>query len=92
MFLSCDSGNVGKVFVYWLGTEPFLYIADPVFLKKLSSEVSAKKWGKPSVFKRDRAPMFGNGIVMSEGDEWALHRQVITPAFNPANLKVHFKC
>ncbi|KAL6132017.1 hypothetical protein ACLB2K_070388 [Fragaria x ananassa] len=77
----------GKVFVYWLGTEPFLYIADPVFLKKLSSEVSAKKWGKPSVFKRDRAPMFGNGIVMSEGDEWALHRQVITPAFNPANLK-----
>ncbi|KAM5557350.1 hypothetical protein ABKV19_024635 [Rosa sericea] len=31
--------------------------------------------------------MFGNGLVMSEGDEWALHRQVITPAFNPTNLK-----
>ncbi|KAL9324085.1 hypothetical protein ACSQ67_008942 [Phaseolus vulgaris] len=24
----------GKVFIYWLGTEPFLYIADPEFLKK----------------------------------------------------------
>ncbi|PRQ60103.1 putative cytochrome P450 [Rosa chinensis] len=56
----------GKVFVYWLGTEPFLYIADPVLVKKLSTQVSAKNWGKPTVFKRDRAPMFGNGLIMSD--------------------------
>ncbi|PRQ60104.1 putative cytochrome P450 [Rosa chinensis] len=79
-------------YINWLGTEPFLYIADPVLLKKMSIEVTAKNWGKPTVFKRDRAPMFGNGLVMSEGDEWALHRHVITPAFNdfnfnPTNLK-----
>ncbi|CAN1158777.1 Cytochrome P450 714C2 [Linum perenne] len=77
----------GKVFVYWLGTEPFMYIADPVFLKEMSAGVMGKSWGKPRVFKQDREPMFGNGLVMVEGDDWVRHRHVITPAFTPANLK-----
>ncbi|GKV31143.1 hypothetical protein SLEP1_g39877 [Rubroshorea leprosula] len=77
----------GKVFIYWLGTEPFLYIADPEFLKKMSTGVQGKSWGKPTVFRDDRQPMFGNGLVMVEGDEWVRHRHVITPAFSPANLK-----
>ncbi|KAG5234589.1 cytokinin hydroxylase [Salix suchowensis] len=77
----------GKVFIYWLGTEPFLYIADPDFLKEMSSGVMGKSWGKPRVFKHDREPMFGNGLVMAEGEEWVHHRHVITPAFSPANLK-----
>ncbi|CAK9163342.1 unnamed protein product [Ilex paraguariensis] len=49
----------GKVFIYWLGTEPFLYIADPEFLRKISAGVMGKSWGKPTVFKNDRKPMFG---------------------------------
>ncbi|XVE64235.1 hypothetical protein DITRI_Ditri07aG0084900 [Diplodiscus trichospermus] len=77
----------GKVFIYWLGTEPFLYIADPQFLKKMSSGVLGKSWGKPIVFKNDREPMFGSGLVMVEGDDWVRHRHVITPAFSPSNLK-----
>ncbi|KAI5347053.1 PREDICTED: cytochrome [Prunus dulcis] len=77
----------GKVFIYWLGTEPFLYIADPALLKKLSTEVKSKNWGKPAVFRHDRAPMFGNGLVMSEGDEWLRNRHAATPAFKPTNLK-----
>ncbi|TKY45197.1 Cytochrome P450 714A2 [Spatholobus suberectus] len=77
----------GKVFIYWLGTEPFLYIADPEFLKKMSTEVLAKRWGKPRVFRHDRDPMFGNGLVMVEGNEWVRHRHVIAPAFSPLNLK-----
>ncbi|XP_022737483.1 cytokinin hydroxylase-like isoform X2 [Durio zibethinus] len=75
------------VFIYWLGTEPFLYIAEPEFLKKMSSGVLGKSWGKPNVFKHDRKPMFGSGLVMVEGDDWVRHRHVITPAFSPANLK-----
>ncbi|KAJ8752768.1 hypothetical protein K2173_008503 [Erythroxylum novogranatense] len=77
----------GKVFIYWLGTEPFLYIADPEFLKRMSNGVMGKSWGKPRVFKRDREPMFGDGLVMVEGDDWVRQRHVITPAFAPANLK-----
>ena len=78
----------GKVFIYWLGTEPFLYVADPEFLRRMSAGVLGKNWGKPSVFKQDREPMFGNGLNMTEGDEWVRHRHVINPAFSPPNLKV----
>ncbi|KAL3653529.1 hypothetical protein CASFOL_003210 [Castilleja foliolosa] len=76
----------GKVFMYWLGTEPFLYIADPEFLKNMSANIRGKSWGKPTVFKHDREPMFGQGLVMVEGDDWVRHRHVITPAFSPSNL------
>jgi len=79
---------VGKVFIYWLGTEPFLYITDPEFLKKMSTKVLAKTWGKPSVFRKDRDAMFGNGLVMAEGNKWVHHRHIIAPAFSPLNLKV----
>lgn len=79
----------GKVFIYWLGTEPFVYIADPEFIKKMSAGVMGKSWGKPTVFKRDRKAMFGNGLVMVEGDEWVRHRHLITPAFTQANVKVY---
>lgn len=78
----------GKVFVYWLGTEPFLYIADPSFLNEVAGGVMGKSWGKPRVFKKDREPMFGKGLLMTEGDEWVHRRYIITPAFTPSNLKV----
>ncbi|KAG2655113.1 cytochrome P450 714D1-like [Panicum virgatum] len=76
----------GKVFVYWLGTEPFLYVADPEFLKVTTTGALGKRWGKPDVFRRDRMPMFGRGLVMAEGDEWARHRNIIAPAFSATNL------
>ncbi|KAF8051527.1 hypothetical protein N665_1710s0002 [Sinapis alba] len=77
----------GKVFVYWLGIEPFVYVADPEFLSVMSKGVLGKSWGKPNVFKKDREPMFGTGLVMVEGDDWIRHRHIITPAFSPLNLK-----
>ncbi|WOK92788.1 cytokinin hydroxylase-like [Canna indica] len=76
----------GKTFVYWLGTEPFLYVADPEFLKRVTSGAMGKKWGKPNVFKHDRRPMFGTGLVMADGDDWTRHRHIISPAFSMTNL------
>ncbi|XP_057527619.1 cytokinin hydroxylase-like [Amaranthus tricolor] len=83
----------GNVFVYWMGVEPFLYIADPEFLKQMSGCVLAKNWGKPSVFKSDRMPMFGEfGLNMIEGHTWTRHRHIITPAFSSINLKGMANC
>lgn len=56
----------------------------------MSAGVMGKSWGKPSVLRNDREPMFGNGLVMVEGDDWVRHRRLINPAFSPANLKVLF--
>jgi cytochrome P450 len=78
----------GNVFIYWLGTEPFLYTADPEFLKQVTSGILSRQWGKPNLFKRDRKPMFGDGLVMVEGNEWTFHRNIISPAFSITNLNV----
>ncbi|KAK8278624.1 hypothetical protein V6Z12_D09G054900 [Gossypium hirsutum] len=67
----------GKVFMYWLGKEPFLYITEPNFLKKMSSKVHGNKMGKPNMFKHDRKPMFGSRLVMVEGDDWVRHRHAM---------------
>ncbi|WOL00022.1 hypothetical protein Cni_G08733 [Canna indica] len=76
----------GNVFIYWLGAEPFLYVADPEFLRRATSGALGKKWGKPNVFKNDRKPMFGRGLVMVEGDDWSRHRHIISPAFSMSNV------
>ncbi|KAK8944823.1 Cytochrome P450 714C2 [Platanthera zijinensis] len=77
----------GKVFVYWVGTEPFVYIAEPEFLKQVTTSGGMeKKWGKPNVFKHDRMPMFGNGLLMVEGDDWTHHRHIVARAFSTTNL------
>ncbi|PKU86695.1 Cytokinin hydroxylase [Dendrobium catenatum] len=83
--------KVRKVFIYWLGTEPFLYISDPEFLKKVSSGGLGKKWGKPNVFKNDRKPMFGNGLIMADGDDWTHNRHIIAPAFSTTNLNENLR-
>ncbi|KAK1366595.1 cytokinin hydroxylase-like [Heracleum sosnowskyi] len=77
----------GKVFLHWLGTEPFLYVSDAEFLKQMSAAVSGKNWGKSNVFRNDRKPMFGSGLVFAQGEDWVRHRNVLAPAFSPANLK-----
>ncbi|EPS66882.1 hypothetical protein M569_07893, partial [Genlisea aurea] len=77
----------GKVFVYWLGTEAFVYMADAELVEKMSEKVKAREWGKPDVFKDDRDPMFGKGLLMVEGDDWVRHRNIVAPAFSPHNLK-----
>ncbi|ERM95066.1 hypothetical protein AMTR_s00009p00250080 [Amborella trichopoda] len=79
--------SYGDTFVYWLGTEPFLYVADPEFVKLMNSSMGGKGWGKPSVFKHDRKAMFGKGLLMVEGEEWAHHRQTVAPFFSSGNLK-----
>lgn len=79
----------GKVFVYWMGTEPFLYVADPEFLRQMSSAVATRDWGKPSVFKTDKQAMFGQfGLNMIEAQGWVLHKRIIGPAFSSPSLKV----
>lgn len=65
-----------------------MYVADPEFIKKVSSGAVGKKWGKPDVFKDDRKPMFGSGLVMADGDDWTHNRRIIAPAFSTSNLNV----
>ncbi|CAA6655596.1 unnamed protein product [Spirodela intermedia] len=47
-FFSRWRESYGKVFVYWMGTESFLYVADPDFLSKMTAATTENSWGKPT--------------------------------------------
>ncbi|XP_051121654.1 cytochrome P450 709B3-like [Andrographis paniculata] len=79
--------SYGKIFVFWVGTAPFLYGADPEFLKQMSGDIKGKEWGKADIFKRDRMAIFAKSLVANEGDEWARRKHFITPAFSTTSLK-----
>ncbi|KAH9324592.1 hypothetical protein KI387_004770, partial [Taxus chinensis] len=76
----------GKTFVFWLGTEPFLYVRDPELFKKTSLSRSLD-WGKPDVLKNDKVSLFGNGLIMADGKDWAHHRRIVSPAFHMDKIK-----
>nr|QWK52271.1 cytochrome P450 715A1-1 [Isatis tinctoria] len=78
----------GKVFVYWLGIEPFVYVADPEFLSVMSKGVLAKSWGKPNVFKKNMSQAMTNMMVESTSnmlDRWAIQIDSDNPEFDMEN-------
>jgi cytochrome P450 len=36
-------------------------------------------------------PVIGKGLVTTDGEEWALHRRIVNPAFHHEKLKVQTK-
>ena len=76
----------GKTFVCWHGTKPRLVLSDPDMIK----EALLKTGGG---FERIEVNpsmklFFGEGIIMSRGDKWALHRAIASQAFKMERVKV----
>ena len=64
--------------VHLLTWDIAIFIGDrSSFLNKLSGQVLAKGLGKPAMFKLHREPMFDNGLVMVEGDDWVRHHHEV---------------
>ncbi|KAB2634492.1 cytochrome P450 734A1-like [Pyrus ussuriensis x Pyrus communis] len=68
----------GEVFSFSLGNTPILYVNKHEVVKKM---VTCTSWdcGKPTYQHKDRGPLFGQGIVISNGASWAHQRKLIVP-------------
>ncbi|KAH0937839.1 LOW QUALITY PROTEIN: hypothetical protein HID58_005300 [Brassica napus] len=73
-----------KVFVYWQGIEPFVYVADPEFLSDIERCIGEELGKTKCIQERQRANVWQR---FGYGDDWTRHRHMITPAFSPLNLK-----
>jgi len=68
----------------WLGPRPRVFVLDPEKFKEMATKVY--DFQKP-----DTSPLFkllASGFVNYDGDKWAKHRKIVSPAFNVEKLKV----
>ncbi|KAB5547713.1 hypothetical protein DKX38_011119 [Salix brachista] len=76
------SRKYGKMFLFWYGIKPRVVISDPDMIK----EVLMNNKIAGSIEKLALNPLgkilFGEGLVVLEGEKWALHRRIANQAFN----------
>ncbi|OIW05528.1 hypothetical protein TanjilG_23314 [Lupinus angustifolius] len=74
----------GKNSFMWLGPRPRLFIMDPDRIKEITNRVY--EFQKP-----ETSPLFkllASGFANYDGDKWAKHRKIVSPAFNVEKMKV----
>ncbi|KAM0834448.1 hypothetical protein ACQ4PT_063598 [Festuca glaucescens] len=71
----------GPVFSYSVSNMVFLHATDPAVVRDVCLCVSPDDLGKSSYMKTTHRPLFGDGILKSNGDAWARQRKLIAPEF-----------
>nr|XP_008339765.2 cytochrome P450 CYP749A22-like [Malus domestica] len=75
----------GKSFLQWYGPQPHLTIGEPESCKAiLSNKDRICRKPKPPYFVKK---LFGDGLLMAEGEKWVKLRKLATHAFNGESLK-----
>lgn len=77
----------GKNFLYWFGPKPRLAIADQEMIKTVLMNTS----GSFGTVPQDplSKPLFAQGLVGLEGEQWALHRRIANQAFSLERIQVN---
>ncbi|KAI5057756.1 hypothetical protein GOP47_0027771 [Adiantum capillus-veneris] len=76
----------GDVFVFWLGFKAVLPVSDPEHVK----EILSNKFGhfKKLTLRPDAKDLGGEAVGNLEGERWAQHRRIVSPAFFVEKLKL----
>jgi cytochrome P450 len=80
----------GKSYLWWFGWEPRITITDLDLIKQVLTNKD-HVFTKSQIVVRSIKPVIGKGLVTTDGEEWALHRRIVNPAFHHENLKVQTK-
>ncbi|KAL6906013.1 hypothetical protein ACP4OV_003614 [Aristida adscensionis] len=76
----------GPVFLYSTGAVEILHVAQPEMVKAMD-QWTPSELGKPHYVRKSRKPLFGEGILMANGDLWAYERKILAPEFFMEKIK-----
>ena len=77
----------GKNFLYWFGPKPRLAITDQEMIKTVLMNRSGS-FGRVPQDPLSK-PLFAQGLVGLEGEQWALHRRIANQAFSFERIQVN---
>ncbi|KAF9587570.1 hypothetical protein IFM89_004028 [Coptis chinensis] len=74
----------GGNFLSWHGHKAQLFLTEPDLIKKVLNNREVYKKVKPEDYVKK---LFGDGLVMAEGEKWSKQRKLANHAFHLENLK-----
>ena len=80
--------STGSTFMFSLGNVQILHMSDPEVVREISICTSLD-FGSPSFQSKAFAPLFGQGIVTSNGPTWAHQRKILAPELYMNKVKVY---
>ena len=84
-FMTACAEAYGDVVKFDLGPMPVYMLTNPEHIEQvLVSE--AAKFRKPQFQDDAMGDLLGNGLLLSEGDEWRRQRELAQPAFDPTRI------
>ncbi|CAL4939615.1 unnamed protein product [Urochloa decumbens] len=77
--------DYGRTFLFWIGPIPAVFSTDLQLIKQVLTD-------RTGLYQKDfMIPvlkfLFGNGVILINGDDWKRHRKVVLPAFNHEKIK-----
>jgi cytochrome P450 family 4 len=70
----------GSIFKLWIGQDLFVLLSNPVAVEKvLGNKNFIRRTGYVTKVGK---PFFRNGLLMSDGDTWRIHRKIIQSTFH----------
>mgnify|MGYP002775769494 FL=1 len=81
-----DIDFVGDPFVFWLGPRAILTVPNPEMVK----EILSNKFGHFTLIdlNPEAKALIGGSIASLNGEKWAQHRRIVSPAFFLEKIKV----
>ncbi len=73
--------------MWWFGWQATIRIANLDLIKQV---LAKDGFTMPQIQSKFLSELMGKGLITTEGEEWALHRQIVNPAFHQEKLKVRF--
>ena len=73
--------------MWFLGSKTVVTVTEPHILKELLLDKNGVMT-KDIVLSKKLSPLLSKGLVATGGEEWALHRRIVSPAFHHDRVKV----
>lgn len=70
----------GSIFKLWIGQDLFVLLSNPVALEKILGNKNFIR--RTGYVTKVGKPFFRNGLLMSDGDTWRIHRKIISSTFH----------